>query len=199
MKKKITLCTTIVLFISCSTPKKSLQNNNTLPPITQTGANSLGCKLEGIPFIPSQSKSLGFGTNFGKQNPSISIGKFPLDSLPQSFSIRAKGYSQNLVTLRIYLYNLSLKGTGTYSLGQGGEISTPKHSYIYTIAKSPNTGKWTRYYSFANSGEITITRKDNAIFSGVFNGYLKNENNDETLRVTEGRFDIDINKINSLR
>lgn len=198
MKKNKLLCLIAILQITaCSFPKNTLQEKETLSNVTQTGANTLSCLFENTLFIPSKSKALGFGTNLGKPLPAIGIGQFHKNTEHSSFSIRAKGYSPNLVTLRLFIYQLPTLGVGSYTLNEGGEDYISKHSYIYLLGKSPNTGKWTKYYSYKDSGNISITRKDddNNIFSGTFSGKLTNEEETETVEVTQGRFDINISKI----
>ena len=183
-------------FYSCTIlPSKKLKKK-TLPPITQTGANTLGFLFQKTIFLPSSSNPKGFGTNFGKKSPFVQITEHNTTNNHSSISIEAKSYNQNLASIKIYLYNLSQKGIGQYLLDEGGEIFTPNHNYIYVLAKSPSTKTWTRYYSYKNSGTISITRKDNDnnIISGVFHAKLQNQEQTETIEIESGRFDINIEK-----
>ena len=74
----------------------------------------------------------------------------------------------------------------------------PYNNYISIYAKSPTTGSWTEYYSYENSGEINVTRKDedNVVFSGTFYARLRS-NDGEIVEVTQGRFDIDKKEMNN--
>lgn len=100
---------------------------------------------------------------------------------------------KNAVYIDLYMYKFSIIGKGEYPLDQSyyyNDSNQPFHSYIRCKARSPATGEWKNYGSFSNSGKITVTRFDTNGCSGIFYGDLKEENGNEIIKVTDGRFDI---------
>lgn len=194
MKKKSIYLFVFLSIYSCKTFLKKPLEKESLPPITQTGAHTLGFLYQEKAIIPTPPQSSGFGTNFGKKTTSLETSQYHFKDKSFSLSIQAKSYSKNLANLKIYIYNATNIGIGHYLLDEGGEIYTPTHNYIYVLAISPSTKKWTRYYSYKNSGKITISRKDNHVISGIFHAKLQNEAQTETIKLESGRFDININE-----
>lgn len=64
-----------------------------------------------------------------------------------------------------------------------------------------NTSAPKKYFSaILNSGSIKITKNDSNIFSGTFYGKLVNDQNpQEIIEITEGRFDFNKNTINNFK
>ena len=94
----------------------------------------------------------------------------------------------------IYIYNLTSTGTYFFGLSNGESYSTftPDFSHCWTRTFDTSTGG-KRYLSNVNSGTLTITRYDqaNRIISGTFELTAFNKDNpNETIEITEGRFDI---------
>lgn len=57
-----------------------------------------------------------------------------------------------------------------------------------------------QYNANPNSGSIIITKNDNNIISGTFSGKLQNVSDpNDTLEITEGRFDFNKNSINDYK
>ena len=196
MKKTILINALLILFIAaCGCSKDNMQDE--LPPITQTGANTFGFVYDGVVFIPTDSKSRGFGAGGSASGLSITGSHFDTEHYSNAIDATRYTNTENVHYIYIYMYRLASIGIGTYTLDKGGDLSWPYHSYIYMRGKSATTGKWTEYYSYKNSGVITITRKDedNNVFSGTFSGKLQNQEGTEMVEVTQGRFDINIKLI----
>ena len=195
MKKAILRNTILVLFITaCGCTKDNGTQEDVLPPITQTGANTFGFVYDGVVFTPTDSNSRGFGIDGGATS-GLSVGGAYFDTEHYSNKIKAHRYTniKNVRIIYVYIYKLSSIGIGTYTLGgynlrEGSGILQPYNSYISMYATSPSTSKLTSYYSYENSGEIIITRKDEGniyIFSGTFSGKLQSADGAEAVEITE--------------
>jgi hypothetical protein len=188
------------LFLSC-TKTETPTPQDTLPPITQVGANTAGCIINGKVLIP--------------KNGSQAIGGSPAYGLTTGAGINfhspiiGDDYKyiqiQNLKDMGgdgIYVhFNDMTKGVGTYIVGQSnGQYFDDGPSNPQIIANTydgVNIGK--TYYSSPNSGIINVTRFDypNGIYSGTFSCTLYNKDNpNETIQVTDGRFDINVATLN---
>lgn len=154
-----------------------------LPPETQNGRNTFGCKVNGQVWIPSDERNdLNpywepngglFSINAHKAVGSDNIGTFF-----QSFSIGITW----------------LPGLGKYPVllsGVNNSYADPKDSWIYFNDQRLRCQYGASVPTAYVSGSIEITRYDtiNNIVAGRFEGILTSPGCD-TLRVTEGRFDF---------
>ena len=204
MKKAILRNAILVLFITaCGCTKDNGTQEDVLPPITQTGANTFGFVYDGVVFTPTDSNSRGFGIDSGATSGLLVLGYY-IDTEHYSNGIEVTRYTniKNAKRAFIYLYKLSTIGVGKYVLNDYSVregYKKPYNNYMWIYAKSPSTGELNMYYSYENSGEIIITRKDanNFIFSGTFSGKLKSADGTEVVEITRGRFDIDKREVNN--
>ena len=204
MKKAILRNTILVLFITaCGCTKDNGTQEDVLPPITQTGANTFGFVYDGVVFTPTDSNSRGFGIDSGPTSGLLVLGYY-IDTEHYSNGIEVTRYTniKNAKRVFIYLYKLSTIGVSKYVLNDYSVregYKKPYNNYMWIYAKSPSTGELNMYYSYENSGEIIITRKDanNFIFSGTFSGKLKSADGTEVVEITRGRFDIDKREVNN--
>jgi len=204
MKKAILRNAILVLFITaCGCTKDNGTQEDVLPPITQTGANTFGFMFDGVVFTPTDSNSRGFGIDSGSTS-GFSVQGYYIDTEHYSNGIEVTRYTniKNAKRAFIYLYKLSTIGVGKYVLNDYSVregYKKPYNNYMWIYAKSPSTGELNMYYSYENSGEIIITRKDanNFIFSGTFSGKLKSADGTEVVEITRGRFDIDKREVNN--
>ena len=177
--------TIVFLFLftitSCS---ESDAPQDQLPPITQTGANTFGCVINGEVLIPKDG--------IGVPQPKGITVKYRNN---KNFIIDAGNLKDNGGgDIYIYIYNLT--STGVYNLGVSDNQSdlsfAPSYPHIFCRTyDGANQGKV--YLSNVNSGTITITRfdSDNHIVSGTFELTVFNKDNpSETIEITEGRFDV---------
>lgn len=145
-----------------------------LPPATQTGANTLGCLLNGQPWTPQG--------NDGTANYSISYDQNPYGVL----DLQTYRYQQKPTDNYQYLilFARDLHGPKSYDLR---DIINTRVSWKDRMTKcdfnSDDKGTYCK-------GTLTITRLDlNAgIISGTFDFILAKPGCD-TVRVTQGRFD----------
>ena len=147
-------------------------------------------------FTPTDGNSRGFGID-GSGASGLSVYGDYIGTEHYSNRIQADRYTsiKNVKFIYIHIYKLDSVGLGTYILeayNSRGGGKQPYNSYISMYAKSPSSGEWVMYYSYENSGEIIITRKDedHIIFSGTFSGKLRSWNGTETIEISHGRFDI---------
>jgi len=161
--------------LSSQCKPKEPNPNDQLPPITQTGANTFGCKVNGKVWIPAGKPST-FQSNL--------------------FVLYDEGYGGNL-DIRTYrgdgnngdylsLNGFDIYGESTFMINNTNpELLRQKISFINSIC-SYNYDE-----TFYRNGYITISKLDRqkGIISGTFECTMKKEGCD-TLKITEGRFDL---------
>jgi hypothetical protein len=162
-------------------PKEPLTPLEQLPEATQTGANTFGCLVDGEVFIPKG--------NIYYQ------------------AIEKQRYDENVGSLRFLARNVKDfgNGIGIYIYIKNSAYSTG----IYTdIAYTSNNSSYPGLEIVDKSGDITtvercfidstkshfieITKLDleNKIVSGLFEFTVVNEDKTDTIKITDGRFDL---------
>jgi hypothetical protein len=186
MKPKLSLllATMLIFFaFTASHCKKSIDQLSLLPPITNTGANTFGCLVQGKAILP-KSPASSFSNPF--PNPALDIIFMP--------EIRLQ-MGSNEAFACLYFYNLYSTGSGNYKWAQtqyGGEAFPLYNNQLYGVFMNPKTNQNEWYGSYYNSGSTTITNFDTAghIISGTFSGKLKQRFGTDSISITDGRFDI---------
>lgn len=164
------------IFASC---KKEKTDEEQLPPITQTGANTFGCLINGKLFIPQ-----GFEQN--KPNFSLTV-----DPTFQNGNFGIAVFNK-VQEIRFDFGSNDLKDVGTYFLEDFtkslvAQVSLDKTNCFFgpssqCIIQGPCYVK----------GKLQITRYDltNRIFSGIFDFKLFDPSTGcDTFYITQGRFD----------
>ena len=186
---------------SCS--KDSNTVGDELPPITQTGANTAGCIINGKVLIPKNTinslsgypvygLTTGAGVNFNA--PIIGDDYWYI----KIANLRSTGKDY---WIYIHLNDTKI-GLSNYIVGQSNvEFFADGPNNPAIIVRETNNGiSGTTYISGSNAGTISVTRFDysNGIYSGIFNATLYNKDNpSEIIQVTDGRFDINLATLNS--
>ena len=144
-----------------------------LPPITTTGAGTFGCKVNGKVWVAKSNKT-GWPPTYAsisKQNNwLVRIAGFILKDNTEDLTINLTYYNKNMDNYPLYLrddgYNSGL--------------------YINVI-----TNSFWRTDSLTG-GEITLTRFDTVsqIISGTFYFDCINKETNDTIHITDGRFDM---------
>ena len=187
--KMVSKKTILLLFLICifgcdnnddkpNTPKTELDK---LPPATQTGANTAGCLVNGVAFLPK-----GFLTA-GNLSCNYIDGK--------DFSLRVserimQSSNDNIRTIFLFSDNQNLHdNVGViFPLMQYG-ANSKSGEYIINAAAFPNPD----YYSTNTivTGELFITyhNYNQAIISGTF-WFDAINSNGEIVQIREGRFDM---------
>lgn len=163
----------VLLSFSCTKNKK--ETGPQLPPLTQTGAGTFGCKVNGRIYLPGGNGYL----NFAGPNPTFSIGnmggKFKLwisadvrNEPKEAFSVsvpydKRHGTYQTEYT---YPYGASFQGFvgGIDTVGFYGTDST-------------------------HIVRVTVTNFTTKTISGTFEGQMRSKAGIE-VHITEGRFDL---------
>ncbi len=177
MKKLLTafLILTVFCFSKC---KKDRPDSNGLPAATQEGKNTLGFLLNGQPWKPE-----GFS----------GVGNLSID------------YDQgiNNGTLGIIAYRtLSSSDKTQFGLGITDSVNFKNAPFTLNVKKKSlaNFLYSTKNYcdivhsdtTIYEDGSITITKLDrvNRIISGTFQGLLYKQLCGDTMKITQGRFDM---------
>jgi hypothetical protein len=171
----IVSCLTIFMAASCkknkaAKPKTELEK---LPPITQTGANTFGCLINGKAWIPKD--------NYGQAS-------FKLDADPTLgngiFVLSALRFSANSNSTSFAFGSVVCTNAGTYNLSNSGQVFSYSNSELL-CSYDINTP------SVYIAGSFSITKYDltNRIFSGTFDFTIYKEGCGDTLHFTNGRFD----------
>jgi len=186
MKNIFFLFIILFVFLFCTSCKKN-RPSNVLPPITQIGANTFGCKINGqvwVPHYQCDSYCMGCVELADNIRPVYSTSMFPL-----RFSMQA-GKSEAPYSGIFSIGPASLRGLTMEDL-----------SYIYKVGNVfdslgidfiTNSG----YYTPPNGDPnniFQITKLDtvNKIISGIFSFTLYSSFTDSVV-ITDGRFDLQI-------
>jgi len=168
----------LILILACFSCNKEISE---LPPATQSGANTFGCKIDGKLWGPS-----GFG---------IIPTAAPLEArymADHNLIINARNFSSSPTETEIELFIKNASEPGTYSLNTTVSYPTFAASYGYYVHRkfSPDN-EWMSSDQY--TGSIMLTKIDtvNLIVSGTFEFHAINlYNSPQPINVTEGRFDI---------
>jgi hypothetical protein len=193
--KTTLLKTTLLLFAITFFNCENNDPENQLPPITQTGANTFSCIINGQVLIPKNAR----GNLGGPGGPRKGLSAYYFQN--KNFEIDAGNFRDaGGDNIYININNLNAIGTYNFGLSSSQPATTFKPDYPHCwVGISDKLDNEKRYLSNTNSGSVTITRLDNInkIISGTFELTVFNSNDfNEIIRITEGRFDINLNTVN---
>lgn len=156
--------------------KKQVDELSKLPPITQTGANTFGCLVNGKVFIPK-----GYS---GRGTPNCR-GIYDFFNGRPYFKVIAERYEENSFDGEIYFSIDSCNSIGNY------KIKGNKNRFVFGGKFFNNCGISGFDTSTYQSGDLIISKLDlvNGIISGTFHCKIK-PNGCDTLFFTGGRFDF---------
>jgi hypothetical protein len=188
--KSSLLLSLLLLLSNCSKDDDSF--TPILPPITQTGANTFGCYVDGKLLTPRD----GTGTfNYPDYGMSFIAGPGPTDFTYNEIAIHDyKSGTGGL--LDIHITDLHQNGEGAFLINEsncqdGIDANPTINIRCRWWDESLQAYKW--YCSIENTGNLIITRYDytNSIVSGTFS--CRGQNRDDAtdiIEITEGRFDV---------
>ncbi|WBA41081.1 DUF6252 family protein [Hymenobacter canadensis] len=178
--RKLFLYAALLLLSQCSKCKDNDPSPEAqLPPATQTGANTFGCLVNGEPFTPAGRVGLDPNLYF-EYDTTFNGGTFTL----QAF--RAADRRQQTIILRA----IPLAGLGTYSFALPNSIA--QIAYSDTRLPDPCDETYSESDFAYRQGSLTITRLDPVagIVSGTFEVKVVALGGCDTIRLTNGRFDV---------
>ncbi len=172
----------IIVTIAAACKKNNITTNDPnnvpgLPPTTQSGANTFGCLVNGVPWVPQGSN----GTN------NLSIDYDP-------------GFNNGIFSISAQRI-LSVNQTTSIGIGIRDSLNfvTPPKKYIlsrnslFGVYYHDFNGCMFGYFDSTISKEgwllISTYNKNNGIISGTFEATLI-KNACDTIRITKGRFDF---------
>ena len=163
-----------VVFSACTKDKIEA-----LPPITQEGANTFGCVINGKIYLPK---------GFEQNKPNFQTNINPIDSSFRFEVFRKEG----VINTRLNFGSDSICNTGLFLVGS-------RTDFAYSIYSNQLSGHICETpYSYSapsnKTGFMKITRYDlvNKIFSGEFEFQFVNPDCgiDDTVFIKQGRFDL---------
>lgn len=198
MNKKLFICLFIFLF-SCSN-ENSNEENLTLPPISERGANTFGCYINDFLLIPRDADEISYNQNgvpFGK-GIKMEGDYYNSDNTFswRQFTVVNYKNKKNYYSIRFKLPNFPNMFEGSYIWGDSEHENEIVVMVFYTNSQ---TNEHQIYISNDSSGILHITKKDNSssIFAGTFNGTLKNQDGTKQIEIKEGRFDMNLRTVNN--
>lgn len=171
-------------FLAASCKKDKVQDTRTelekLPPITQTGANTFGCLVDGKAWLPNGSKPQTGGPNIQVYvDPTFQGGAFYVTGHQYQGPYQTIAFGSSRCTSAVFFTSDSMYNSFDYKKTVNGGISIE--------FRTPENG-------FYRKGFFSVLRYDlnNGIFSGTFEVklYKMDGSFGDTLRITNGRFDI---------
>jgi hypothetical protein len=171
----------ICLGFSCI---KSGSTSVSFPAATQSGKNTFGCYIDGVPFIP-------YSTLNGNVIPITASYYYDSSTVNQ---IPAGFFSlQGIDVLAPQKMNGSffIQKVGLFAPGQYSISSQPNCGDPYQCDGGGYENSPTEDFYFIDSGTLNITRLDtvNKIISGTFNFSVK-DSLGNTKQITDGVFDV---------
>ena len=186
-------CLLLLAFASCKSCKKDVNPIDQLPPATQTGANTAGCLINGVAWIPNGNAWSGLKpiTAVGGVQDQFIIIKFNLNS-----NSGGNGDYQEYVSLCINNY----KTLGERALN----FNTPPHPNTTGI-RPKDYGRYIRrvvtesdYMTTTNVvGKVDLKTFDETTgkLSGTFEFDAIDPTTNKIISIKSGRFDIDNRKL----
>ena len=175
MKLLPTLSAILTFIVLTSSHCRKHPINPVLPPETQTGANTFGCKVNGDIWIPNGAPFTipAFDVQYYKSTGGLLIKTNRSD----------KGQSLN-----IYLY-------GVYQPNQYNIFNPNTNAFVYSNSNS--SCNWYDRNNSSQTGIVSVTKIDttNKIVSGRFNGAIL-LNGCPDINITDGRFDFKMDIFN---
>lgn len=176
------LLLTSAVLLGLSACKKEKNPLDTLPEATQTGANTMGCLVNGQAF---KLISEGFNTT------PLGVTRFTTRRRMLFYFRQQSGALNRAITVSIpYLH-----GPGIYALDQRADPAFTTTAPAYGTYTTSNPEPTSRYLTSATAtGQVLITRFDSVaqVVSGTFEFTAQKTSGDgpETVRITDGRFDL---------
>jgi len=156
----------------------------TLPEVTQNGANTFGCRIDGAIWVPS-----GFGI--------VSTApKLEARIAGTDLFINARNLSSSPVEteFEIFVKGIIDNGVGNYTLNTGPSHPDYSNSYVYYVHRNLTPdNEWITTSTYIGALNITKIDSINHFVSGTFSFRAINlYNAPQPITVSEGRFDVTV-------
>jgi hypothetical protein len=178
MKTYIKIIIIALIFVSCSNDdNKPSKPVDQLPPATQTGAQTIGCLVNGVPFTDS-----GVMNNFYQ----LIDGEYYM--VINWFRNTSQGYKSGQIAIN----RIQIEEGQTYILNKSsytdGDYTGVGATFVSTLPEIYGQFETNTIYT----GQIHFTRFDteNFIMSGTFEFQAKEIQSGKTINITDGRFDL---------
>ena len=157
-----------------------------LPQNTQTGQNTLGCLIDGKPYVPDGGKPFsGIKPIYG--------GFFVIQDKPKWVGVYVRAYASDKQQIRLYLNDFAL---GKHQLNQNLGID-PASLYAALYPKDFGLYESSEGNTYATSsshtGYVNLIKADTT--SGIVSGTFEFQAvtlDGKTVSVTNGRFDVNV-------
>jgi hypothetical protein len=174
---KLLLCLSLfILFIQSSCKKEKL------PPETATGANTLGCKVNGEIFVPSGGDpTIGW---YPVQGGGVSVGNVN--------GMRVEATSKNQKFIDLYIKNINAPGIYNLDKNTSPFPDATKPESYGSYAVKDNNGNYSTFVTNSSySGWINVKHiLPGGIYAGTFEFTAYNIQTGDTVKITDGRFDV---------
>jgi len=164
----------VSMLTACQSCKKQVEPT-TLPPETQTGANTFACKVNGSLWLPN-----------GRANQFSGNLRAIYDETFQGGNLSISAYSEKDKTKVSIQVSSNMNSVGEY------EYSMPNGSiaFLYSDLRLNCVWETDNKNNSLSQGKVIITKLDkfSRIISGTF--YFTIENSCGKIEVTDGRFDL---------
>jgi hypothetical protein len=172
----------IVLSLTCLSGCKKDKIPDSLPPITQAGKNTFGCKLNGQVWVPYAKCN-----TTGSPCEEVFVQVYPVtnNDLPVQLEIKVEHYNSPNTFTEFHIFTTlrdSIYSTGNKTDSLSLEYYDGSGFIPYTNYNNLNN-------SSANQLQITKIDTVQKILSGTFEGVLYKSPTD-SVTVSEGRFDV---------
>lgn len=176
MKKGVLLSLPFCLLLLSNSCSK--ENEDNLPPATQTGANTFGCFLDSKTWIPT-----GGGIGSGVQ---ATAGGF-FRNVDNSLNIYIRAYKEN-ESFQIFIKHATT--AGIYYLNSNTAIM-PGPIYPESYGSYKIDGQDYYVTNTTQSGTVDITYADTikGVVSGTFEMQLYQQSTGKIININKGRFD----------
>lgn len=180
IKLNILLFTSLLFFYSLNCKKDKRSELEKLPTITQNGANTFGCLINGKAYTPKGYRG-NVPNYYVLVDPGFSDG---------DLSIRTYRIEDNLM-ISLSISSDSIKNTGIYTINDHGRTQSRFSKDAADLSRS----YCDIFYGSTHqrNGFLKITRYDlqNGIIAGEFEISMVNRDcgYGDTIKITEGRFD----------
>ncbi|MBR9844858.1 MAG: hypothetical protein GYB35_01535 [Algicola sp.] len=191
MKNSILIVLITVLCFSCGNDDALTTNERSLPPITQNGANTFGCYIDQLLFIPRN----GDGT-FNNSDPAALVWGDPSGNQQYQEYDLHDYKSERTASIFLHIQGLHQNDIDTYTINESNGLTSIDgldHTYMHCRVWRDDVGNYQNYLSYDNSGIITITNYSlsGRLVSGTFSGSVRNYQEPyDTIQIRQGRFDF---------